>query len=166
MIASRNLIPHRARKQVHAFSGIVRCGKCGHCLTFGKNTTNNNKMLMKPCWYKDHLGNVCRNGGFLLSEFEKLILNEIRNFKDNFAIQEAEMTQINVDTVKKLIEEKELSLKKFKNAVDVVNDSYELGDYTREVWIERKKKWEDRINITTNEISSLNRFFNGFKSFV
>ena len=157
IIEDRKLSPHRARKQTHAFSGIVRCGRCGHCLTFGKNRTRQDIIMLKPCWYKNPLGVVCRNGGITLSVFEKMILDDIKNFKDNFVIQEAEMSRVNVDTLRKLIEEKELALSKFTKALSVVNDGYELGDYSREVWLERKKKWEDRIRETTNEVYDLKK---------
>ncbi len=160
MIASRTLIPHRARKQTHTFSGLIRCAKCGHCLTFGKSSTNKDVIMIKPCWYKDPLGNTCKNGGILLSVFEDIVLNEIRNFKDNYAIQEAEMSRTNDNVLKSLVAEKETSLIKFKKALDVVNDGYELGDYSRDVWQERKKKWEDKINQTNDELYQLKKQLN------
>jgi len=160
MIASRNIVPHRARKQTHAFSGIVRCGKCGHCMTFGKNTSHKDTMMLKPCWYKDRLGNICRNGGVVLSTFEDIIFSEIKKFKDNFEIESAELSKVNVNVLQKSIEEKETALKKFQNAIDVVNDSYDLGDYSREEWLTRKKKWEDKVNATRNEMYELKKQLN------
>jgi DNA invertase Pin-like site-specific DNA recombinase len=156
-IVERKLVPHRARKQTHTFSGIVRCAKCGHCLTFGINKSNNNKLMLKPCWYKDPIGNICKNGGILFNVFEEAILNEIKNYKDNFSIQEAEMSRTNTETLISLIKEKEMALVKFKKALDAVNDSYELGDYNRKIWHERKKKWEDKIHDTDDEIYDLRK---------
>ena len=51
-----------------------------------------------------------------------------------------------------LLEEKETLLSKQKRALALINGAYEMGDYSREEWLERKKKRELEINNLTNEI--------------
>ncbi|MCL1867292.1 MAG: recombinase family protein, partial [Oscillospiraceae bacterium] len=160
MIKTRNLAPNRSMSQTYTLSGIVKCGKCGRFMTFGKDKRNKGRIIMKSCVRQDPLGNKCRNSGMWLDGFEELLLKEIRNFKDNFAIQEAEVSAVNTNLITNLIKEKETQSAKFKKALDVVNDGYELGDYSRDVWMDRKKKWTDKIRETENEIYELKKQLN------
>jgi len=41
--------------------------------------------------------------------------------------------------------------------LEVVNNSYELGDYSRDEWFRRKKKWEDKIFNTKNDLYELQK---------
>ena len=61
---------------------------------------------MKPCWYVDPMGVKCHNEGIKVSIVEDMILD--------------------------IISEHKASLQKQKHALEVVNDAYELGDYTRD----------------------------------
>ena len=48
-------------------------------------------------------------------------------------------------------------LRKQMQALEVVNDAYEYGDYTRADWLKRKKKWEDEIHKTKNALYELHK---------
>lgn len=48
-------------------------------------------------------------------------------------------------------------LNKAKKALEIVNDAYEMGDNTREEWLERKKKRESEINSLQSEIYALKK---------
>ena len=65
------------------------------------------------------------------------------------------------DTTENLLQEqiddKEAFLYKLKKALDRLNDSYEMGDYERDEWLERKKKREAEIYRTKNEIYELKK---------
>ncbi|MGF7059635.1 recombinase family protein [Brassicibacter mesophilus] len=75
----RRLIPVHARKGSYSLSGLVFCKVCGHGLTF---LTNQRGKFLKPCWYKDHLGNKCKNGGIKYEMLEKLIIDDkLKNTK-------------------------------------------------------------------------------------
>lgn len=50
--------------------------------------------------------------------------------------------------------------KKYKKALDTVNDAYELGDYTREEWLIRKSKWQKLITQTEDEIYEAKKIYN------
>ncbi|MCL1819593.1 MAG: recombinase family protein [Oscillospiraceae bacterium] len=155
LIKSRNLNPNRAMPQTYSFSGIVRCGKCGRCMTFGKDLRNKYRLIMKSCVRQDHVGNKCKNGGIWVSEFEQMVLNEIQSFLDNYAIQEAEMSVVNSDLLNKVINEKEVQKEKYIKALDVVDDGYELGDYSRDVWLNKKQKWNEKIRKVESDIVEL-----------
>jgi site-specific DNA recombinase len=55
------------------------------------------------------------------------------------------------------IAEKEALLQKHRKALDLVNDAYELGDYTRKEWLLRKEKWQKSIDLVKNEIFDLKK---------
>lgn len=46
----------------------------------------------------------------------------------------------------------EALLSKQKKALELINDAYEMGDYSREEWLERKRKRELEINKITDDI--------------
>jgi DNA invertase Pin-like site-specific DNA recombinase len=158
-IAQRNITPNRALKQAHIFTGLIKCAKCGRFMTFQKK--GNEKIYLKPCWYKTHIGEPCTNKGVVVETLEKIILDEIMRFKNEFQLADDTKTnRDNIQSIEKAITEKQDSLVKFRKAIDTINDGYELGDYDRQTWLERKKKWESRINDTNNEIYELKKRLN------
>jgi len=113
--------------------------------------------MLKPCWFKDHLGNPCKNGGITFDIFNKLVQSKIREYLVDFDLKDADLGRAGIDKQNRLIAEKEEMLRKDKNALSLINDAYENGDYKREEWLERKKKREDGINKTAKEIYELKK---------
>ena len=154
LITNRKLITGtKARHQTFALSALIKCEKCGHSHTFYKKQ---DKLYMKPCWYINPLGEKCRNEGITVSVIENLILTEIVKYKSGF-IADFDNDDRNTQRLYIWISDKEALLAKQKKALILINDAYEMGDYTREEWLERKKKREFEINQTTNEIYELNK---------
>jgi hypothetical protein len=56
-----------------------------------------------------------------------------------------------------MIDECETNLQRQKRALEIVNDAYEYGDYSRSEWLRRKKKWEDEIYQTSNALYELKK---------
>ncbi|WP_313558997.1 recombinase family protein [Ruminiclostridium cellobioparum] len=156
LINDRNLIGKKARHQTYVFSGLIKCERCGHSHTF---YIKRDKCYMKPCWYINPLGEKCRNEGILVSVIEDMILTEIAKYKDGF-LMDTEQEDNSFGMLQILIEEKEKLLSKQKKALSLINDAYEMGDYSREEWLERKKKREFEINDTANEIYELHKSTN------
>ncbi len=152
-INDRKQIATKARHQTFMFSGLIKCGRCGHTHTF---YFRDNKYHMKPCWYIDPYGTKCHNEGIVVSVIEEKVFAEIAKYKDSFlTIVEQEDNDLNMLEV--LIKEKELLLSKQKKALTLVNDAYEMGDYCREEWLERKRKRELEINNISDEIYTLKK---------
>lgn len=59
--------------------------------------------------------------------------------------------------IQALITEHEASLQKQIRALEIVNDAYEYGDYSRDEWLKRKRKWEEEIFNTKNTLYDLQR---------
>ncbi|KUO68507.1 MAG: hypothetical protein APF77_18495 [Clostridia bacterium BRH_c25] len=152
-IADRKLIEKKARHKTFGFSGLIKCERCGHSHTF---YIKRDKYYMKPCWYIDPLGEKCRNEGIIVSVIEDMVLAEIAKYKDSF-LTDIEQEDNSNEMLQILLEEKETLLSKQKKALTLINDAYEMGDYSREEWLERKKKRELEINNLINEINELRK---------
>lgn len=154
LISSRKSIGHKARHQTYAFSGLVKCENCGHSHTF---YVKRDDIFMKPCWYTYPMGEKCHNEGIRVSVIENMVLTEIEKYKDDFIEDIPETEDDTLNSIHALIAENETNLQKQIRALEVVNDAYEYGDYTRNEWLKRKKKWEDAIFNTKNTLYELQR---------
>ncbi len=156
LINIRRSIGTRARHKTFMFSGLIKCARCGHTHTF---YTRNEKCFMKPCWYIDPMGVKCRNEGIRVSVIEERVLAEIAKYKDSF-LNNPEQEDSSIKELDSLIAEKEHLLAKQMKAKALINDAYEMGDYSREEWLERKKRREIEIKNTSNEIYDLKKLYN------
>jgi DNA invertase Pin-like site-specific DNA recombinase len=157
-LEERKAIPFRARQSVYSLSGLIKCGKCGHTHSF--LVKDSGKILMKPCWYADSHGNKCINKGIMLNFLEGLIIGEIKKYKDRYIVKDKSNEKKTVNALTRQIESMESQQQKFTKAIDRVNESYELGDYTREQWLDRKKKWENEIADIRGKIYELKKRVN------
>jgi len=159
LFKQRNKTPSRAKQGVFEFSGIIKCSICGYSITFLKKK-NSEKIYMKPCWYIDAFGNKCPNRSGNIEEISKEVLLAIINYRDNLINNMP--TEINKDNkkIELIIKQKSKQLNKFKTALEKVNEAYELGDYTREQWLDRKSKWENEIEKVDVEIDELENSLN------
>ncbi len=154
LIKSRKSVGTKARHKTYAFSGLIKCAHCGHSHTF---YIKRNEVLMKPCWYVDPLGERCHNDGIKVSIIENILFGEIKKYKGNFLSNIKDDKDEELDNIYNQIEESKGKLQKQKQALEVVNNSYELGDYSREEWLRRKKNWEDKIFNTKNDLYELQK---------
>ncbi len=154
LLNQRKKTASRAKQGIFDFSGIIKCGICGYSMTYLTNKKTGN-IYMKPCWYINAFGNKCPNRSGFVSEISKKVFEAINN-KYEILINEVSDESNNDNTkVELMLKQKNKQLNKFKLALEKVNEAYELGDYIREQWLERKIKWEkeiDNINIEIEEI--------------
>jgi len=154
LISSRSLIGTKARHQTYAFSGLVKCENCGHSHTF---YVKRDELFMKPCWYTYPTGEKCRNDGIRVSVIEDMVLTEIKKYKDAFIADMPETEDDTLSGIQTLITENEANLQKQIRALEIVNDAYEYGDYSRDEWLKRKRKWEEEIFNTKNTLYDLHK---------
>lgn len=159
MIKDRTLIPNKSKKQTHVFTGLIKCAICGSTQTFHRRIlSNGNEVIhMKPCWYVDKYGKKCHNSGINMNIVEKKVLEEIKKYKEQILTHTLPEDIDTTNLLQAQINEKEVILAKLKKALERLNDAYEMGDYERNEWLERKKKREIEINRTINEIYELKK---------
>ncbi|EGO64302.1 recombinase family protein [Acetonema longum] len=161
VLSSRKKIPTRSRKQSHVFTGLVKCAKCGHILTLHLVDGN---AYVRPCWYTDPLGNKCKNSGILSDALEEIVLKEISKYQSEIINSSEPVDSQQSDRIKVEISELENLLQKYKKALETVNDAYELGDYNREEWQTRKRKWQKLIGQTENELYEMGKIYQSDRS--
>jgi hypothetical protein len=156
MIDSRTLIPHKSRKLIHVFTGLIKCAICGRAQTFQKRSDG--ILLMKPCWYIDKHGNKCKNSGIKLSVIEEMVLKEIGLYREQILSATTIPEDVSTENLlKEEILESEMMLNKIKRALGRLNDAYEMGDYSRDEWLERKKRREAEIYNLNKKIYELQK---------
>lgn len=155
LIRKRTSIPERARAGIYGYSYLIKCGICSHNITF--YTKKDGSMFMKPCWYVDAYGNKCTNRGIKINyidECVKIALEEKRSEYLNKAKEEVN-TEDKINEIRLVLNSKRKELDKYEKAYEKVNDSYDLGEYTKTEWQERKVKWEKEIQRVEIEMTSM-----------
>lgn len=160
-LSERRLIPVHARKGAYSLSGLLFCKVCGHGLTF---LTNERGKFLKPCWYKDHLGNKCKNGGIKYELLEKLIIDDVVEKYESQEIPKYDEDTFFLNNLKKLKSEKEELIKKLEYVISRINDAYEVGDYTREEWLKRKEVRNSDLNVARNDLFEIENRIKNFSS--
>ena len=156
LFKQRNKTPSRAKQGVFDFSGIIKCSLCGYSITYLKKK-DTGKIYMKPCWYIDAFGNKCINRAGSIDEISKKVKEAIINKRDKLINEITDDSNKDNTKIELMIKQKDKQLNKFKSALNKVNEAYELGDYTREQWLERKSKWEsdiEKVNIEIDELQN------------
>lgn len=156
IFSSRKKVPTKRRKQSHVFTGFVKCAKCGHNHTIH---LVDGKAYIRPCRYIDPQGNKCRNKGILSDTLERIVLKEISKYQSEIINNSEPINCQQSNTIKAEICELENLLQKYKKALETVNDAYELGDYSREEWNTRKRKWQKLIRQTADELYDMKNIY-------
>ncbi|MCU5024467.1 recombinase family protein [Bacillus cereus] len=111
MAKKRKTMPPRARQQKYALTKLVHCGYCGKVqgIQLHKRQKGDYKII-KYCWRKNHLGELCTNRGLHYDPVLEEVISEIRKRRDFLA---EEISKVSSDTVEffKRKEEKLLRLK-------------------------------------------------------
>jgi len=154
LFKQRNKTPSRAKQGVFDFSGIIKCSLCGYSMTYLKKK-DTSKIYMKPCWYIDAFGNKCKNRSGNVDEISKYVLKAIINKRDRLIKEIKDGSSKDNTKTELMIKQKLKQIDKFKSALSKIDDAYDLGDYTREQWLERKSKWDNEINKVNTEIIEL-----------
>lgn len=150
LIDSRRLLPTSARSSKGEFTGILRCGVCGHTLATQYRESNS---TIKTCGYKNEFGERCGNRGGSFNEVRIELNKAILQYRDSILDNVGKSNNNEIIAIQDKIKLKEKDLNKFSSAFEKVQDSYELGDYSRDEFLTRKTKWEDKINNSKSEIA-------------
>lgn len=155
LIQKRNLLPSSARTSKGEFTGILKCGCCGHTMQVQKKEKG--KDLIKACHYLDIKGNKCINRGGYIQPVRDEIKKAIIQYREEILNKLQGENNKDIDFIRKQLQIKYKELKKYENALEKVQDSYELGDYSREKFLIRRSKWDAKIVETENQITLLDR---------
>jgi site-specific DNA recombinase len=163
LINKRLLVPVASRANKAEFTHILKCGCCGATLQLQKKKEG--YTLIKPCnRIIDGKGTKCINRGGKFEPVLEEIKLEVNKYKAKIEKNINGNEATDVTKITNQLQEKYKELKKYENALEKVQDSYDLGDYTREEFKNRKDKWESKIIEIENIIERLDRELKSQKS--
>ncbi|HJV45839.1 MAG TPA: recombinase family protein [Bacillota bacterium] len=155
LIHKRSKLPTAARTSKGEFTGILRCGVCNH--TSQVQRRKGSRDTIKPCQYFDDKGNRCINRGGILDPIRDAIKDAIIQYKEDILAKLQGENNRDMEFITKQLQSKYKELSKYQATFERVQDSYDLGDYSREEYLKRRKKWEDKISETEHEIMILEK---------
>lgn len=158
LLDRRKKTPTRARSGTYTFSGLIKCGKCGYGMSYNlKKHATGDLEYLRPCWKIDPYGNRCINKGIQMQYIEKMVKDEIFYFKQ-YLVDKINNNSDNNNELEELTKQFtniNKTITKYEEALERVNDAYELGDYTRDEWLDRKQKWQDKISELEEQLQIL-----------
>lgn len=136
LIKKKTLIPAGARASKTEFTGVLRCGCCGHTMQIQKK--KDGKDLIRCCRYSDSSGKRCINrGGYLqpvkdeikkaIIQYKKEVLNKLQSINNKWK-------NLTINQLKL----KRRELKKFQEALEKIQDSYYRVIFWRENYSKNK----------------------------
>ena len=157
LFASRlTKVPKRKPAQVRPLSGLVKCGICGHTMTFYYRPERKNPESLKPCWFRNPIGEKCPNNGMLTGIIYDTVNREIMQYKEELATK---IKSLNVDAKKNDIDSKleqlEIQRSHKERALSRILDAFEGGAYTLNQFKIRKEKAESEIAAINDQIEIL-----------
>ncbi|VUG08655.1 hypothetical protein PPOLYM_05100 [Paenibacillus polymyxa] len=131
----------------------------GTQIRYRENNFEQNKRIwsqkrnLNTCNKYDHLGNYCNNSGVKVNVLTDFIDREIADYEQRIINSD---NYINTDVIEKLeriIREKETQLTKLNIALSKIKEMYEMEEYTREEYEERKVKRQQEISALESELA-------------
>lgn len=151
----RTLIPPAARASRGEFTGVLRCKCCGHTMRIQRK--KDGKDLIRACMYLDSTGKRCINRGGYLRPVRDEIKKAIIQYKQEILDKLQGANNRDVELITNQLKLRHKELKKFQDAMERIQDSYDFGDYSREEFLKRKSKWDKKIVETKSQIALLEK---------
>lgn len=149
-------MPKRQAKRILPLTGLIKCGICGHTMGIYRREDRHHIEYLKPCWYKDYIGNKCPNQGMITDKIYPYLFDQIMTYKNSLEkeINNADMNEFQNEIKIKLSNQQELYNNK-KKALSRIQDAFENGVYSLNQFKERKEKIEKAIEEINKNIQIL-----------
>jgi site-specific DNA recombinase len=155
--------PSRTLKKILPLTSLIKCGICGHTMMLLNREDRRTPEIIKPCWFKDELGNKCGNRGAITTYIYDFLNVKIDEQEDNL-LRQIEKGGDN-DNSKKQIEIEMLlkEINKKEEIIQRIDEAFEEGIYDKNKYKERMSKvkqdideLESQLNILEIELKRLN----------
>lgn len=155
-LSRKTKAPRKVRKQILALSDLIKCGICGHTMSFLYRSDRKNPESLKPCWYKNDIGTKCDNEGMITNDIYDYIFNDLVTYKSQ--LQETIQSTDNNNNVK-IIEDRMTVLNQELNnkqkALLRIQEAFENGVYSLEQFKDRKEVIEKAIDSLYSDLNLL-----------
>ncbi|MBU3177646.1 recombinase family protein [Clostridium estertheticum] len=155
MMSKRAIVPVSARAGKNDLSGILKCSICGYSMSLYRK--KDGKLYIKPCSHTDEYGNKCVNKGQKADDLYENIKKAIIQYRDEVLENLENSNSKELQSTKNNLELKYKEVDKYSKVLEKVNDSYDIGDYSRDEWLNRKSKWESKLGQIEEDITILNK---------
>lgn len=152
ILESNRSVPKKARAGTYPLTGLVFCGKCGRMIRYSVRTDGYPTSSLKNCDARNSFGVKCDNPGLRLSVLHEFIAAELKEYEQKIIDSEAYINEGYLERLTQKIGEKESQLLKFKKALAKIKEMYELDEYSREEYEERRDKRQKEIAILETEL--------------
>jgi len=118
LIEKRRLLPVSARSSKGEFTGILKCGVCGHTLSTQERDKNS---TIKTCSHRNEFGVKCINRGGSFNEVRDELNRAIVQFRDDIVANTGKSHDVEIKEIQGRIQVKNKELKKFAEAIEKVS---------------------------------------------
>jgi hypothetical protein len=141
-------------ENVHALTGLLRCGICGHAMTIYKSKEKG-EWITQRCWYTNANGDRCENSGVRIRFIMPIIYQYVVQYKEKLL---ALSTDEEVKEQRLFLNNKRDSLlsevEKRRSSITRIQSAFEDGAYNLSQYKERSKKVEKEISELEQEIQT------------
>lgn len=152
LLASRKIVPTRARSGAFTLSGLLYCGKCKRAMGFTYNGKTKNEYI-KKCQVSDPYGNRCGNKGVNIQIIVDRIMADLQQYSDNIRNELIDTKEAETSLLHTAIDQLKKDLKKEEKALEILQEQREDGEISKDRFIERKGIREQNIKKINKEIA-------------
>lgn len=145
--------PRIIRKKDHPLADLVKCGICGHTMQVTSRPDRKNADSIKPCWYKNGIGEKCGNSGGIAQFIYDAIEENLDSYENEVMKRIQEKKGVNTDNIEKDLKALTKRIKAQKEVIAQIDKLVETGIYTPE-------KYKERVYIANKDLSAIQEEYN------
>lgn len=145
LIQRQKETPPAARSGSNSFSGLIRCGICGHTMQIQKRSDRPSDHL-KSCTHRDPFGNRCTNIGGAIIDIAVSVKEAI--LVKQKQLEDAIRNGIQLEDIRVLLglsEQKLAEMKQYDSMLSKLEDTYFADKISEERYMLKKAEYERRI---------------------
>lgn len=148
--------PRKEIKKVYPLTGLIKCGLCGHTMQIVYREDRKSKEVVKPCWYKNSIGEKCHNHGGNIDSIYPVIWDAVNKRIDQLKLEaDSQAPSSSESDIRNEIAIVEKQIKDKTGIINFIYDQYEQGIYNRQRFDERRAKAEEELSALKNQIDVL-----------
>ncbi|HID0815761.1 TPA: recombinase family protein [Clostridium botulinum] len=148
--------PKRTATKISPLSGLLKCKKCSHTIQTLYRSDRKGEEYIKPCWYRDELGNKCKNKGAKADIVHKAIREQLALYEQELRI--ALQQDGDIDSDKSILREINMTLKeltRLEKKICKIDELVEDEYYTPQEARKRKETLKVKIDETETRLNLL-----------
>lgn len=151
LIQRQKETPPAARAGSSQFSGLIRCGICGHTMQIQKRSDRPSDLL-KSCTHRDHFGVRCPNLGGAIIDIAISVKEAILAKQEQLEAAIRSGIQLeDIRVILELSEQKLAEMKQYDSMLSKLEDAFFAEKISEERYMLKKAEYETRIHALEEE---------------